>query len=290
MRPGKLKSTLLAAVLALAAATPALAQDKVVLGRISLSFYAVTGEVVQAVLERLGHKVEVKEGTHDVIFPLLAKGEVDLLNAAWLPNAHRVYWERHQQDLAELGTLYEGAQLYWAVPAYVPTGAVRSAADLAKPEVAAKMDKTIRSIGAGAGITINSKKAVTEYGLDAAGYGVAAGTPKEWVDNFAAAHGENRWLVMPLWRPQYLNKAYALRVLEDPKGALGPADRAVLLGNKAARDRLPKRTLEVLAKVRIPVDDVTAMDYAVNVEKKTPAEAAKAWMGANAATVEGWFR
>ena len=153
MSPRTLKSLLLAALLALAA--PALAQDnKVVLGRISLSFYAVTGEVVQAVLERLGHKVEVKEGTHDVIFPLLAKGEVDLLNAAWLPNAHRVYWERHQQNLAELGTLYEGAQLFWAVPAYVPEAAVRSPADLAKPDVAAKMDKTIRSIGAGAGITI----------------------------------------------------------------------------------------------------------------------------------------
>lgn len=289
MSLGRLKRMLLAAAL-LTAAAPALAQDKVVLGRIGLSFYAVTGEVVQAVLERLGHKVEVKEGTHDVIFPLLAKGEVDLLNAAWLPNAHRVYWERHGQELAELGTLYEGAQLYWTVPAYVPQGAVRAPADLAKPEVAAKMDKTIRSIGAGAGITINSKKAVTEYGLDAAGYSVVAGTPKEWVDNFAAAHAESRWLVMPLWRPQYLNKAYALRVLDDPKGALGPADRAVLVVNRAARDRLPKRTLEVLAKIRIPVDDVTAMDYAVNVEKKSPAEAARAWMGANAATVEGWFK
>lgn len=287
---GKLGRALLAAVL-LAMAAPALAQDnKVVLGRISLSFYAVTGEVVQAVLERLGHKVEVKEGTHDVIFPLLAKGEVDLLNAAWLPNAHRVYWERHQQDLAELGTLYEGAQLYWTVPAYVPPDAVRSAADLAKPEVAAKMDRTIRSIGAGAGITINSKKAVTEYGLEGAGYNVVAGTPKEWVDNFAAAYAGQRWLVMPLWRPQYLNKAYSLRVLDDPRGALGSADRAVLLGNRAARERLPKRTLEVLSKVRIPVDDVTAMDYAVNGEKKSPAEAAKAWMSTNAATVDTWFK
>ncbi|HEX9181160.1 MAG TPA: glycine betaine ABC transporter substrate-binding protein [Burkholderiales bacterium] len=290
MAKATLRRLFLTSLFAAAAATPALAQEKVVLGRISLSFYAVTGEVVQAVLERLGHKVEVKEGTHDVIFPLLAKGEVDLLNAAWLPNAHRVYWERHQQDLAELGTLYEGAQLFWAVPAYVPPDAVRSAADLAKPEVSAKVDKTIRSIGAGAGITINSKKAVTEYGLDAAGYGVVAGTPKEWVDNFAAAHAAQRWLVMPLWRPQYLNKAYALRMLADPKGALGPADRAVLLGNKAARDRLPKRTLEVLARIRIPVDDVTAMDYVVNVEKKSPADAAKAWMGANAAMVDGWFR
>jgi ABC-type proline/glycine betaine transport system substrate-binding protein len=34
------------------------AADKVILGQISISFYAVTGQVVQSVLERLGYSVE----------------------------------------------------------------------------------------------------------------------------------------------------------------------------------------------------------------------------------------
>ena len=32
------------------------------------------------------------------------------------------------------------------------------------------------------------------------------------------------------------------------------------------------------------------MDYAVNVEKKTPREAARIWMAANHAVVEDWFK
>ena len=41
----------------------------VTLGQVSLSFYAVTGAVVQEVLERLGHRVEVRQGLHEEIFP-----------------------------------------------------------------------------------------------------------------------------------------------------------------------------------------------------------------------------
>ena len=56
-------------------ASPAWAQngDKhpVVLGQVYLSFYAVTGGVVHEILERLGHTVEVREGPHEKMFPLL---------------------------------------------------------------------------------------------------------------------------------------------------------------------------------------------------------------------------
>jgi len=43
---------------------------------------------------------------------------------------------------------------FWGVPDYVPEAAVRSIADLAKPDVAAQMTKTIQGIGAGATISV----------------------------------------------------------------------------------------------------------------------------------------
>ena len=69
----------------------AAAADTVRLGQISISFYAVTGQVVQSVLERLGHSVELKTGSHAQIFPSIGDGSVDLLVAAWLPYAHARY-------------------------------------------------------------------------------------------------------------------------------------------------------------------------------------------------------
>ena len=64
------------------------AEDRTVrLGQVNLSFYAVVGGIVHEMLEQDGYKVEVTAGSHGDIFPKLGAGEVDILAAAWLPDA-----------------------------------------------------------------------------------------------------------------------------------------------------------------------------------------------------------
>ena len=41
--------------------------------------------------------------------------------------------------------------------------------------------------------------------------------------------------------------------------------------------------------MHLGLDAVAYMDYLVNVEKKQPREAARAWMQQNTRFVEGWF-
>jgi glycine betaine/proline transport system substrate-binding protein len=266
------------------------AQVPVVLGQVGLSFYAVTGAVVQEVLERLGHRVEVREGAHEVIFPVVGRGEVDLLAAAWLPKGHATYWERYGDQALELAVLYDDARFFWGVPDYVPADLVRSVEDLAKPEVAARMERTIQGIGPGAGITVFSLQMMKEYGLEQAGYTFRTGTAADWIGAFERGAAERRWVILPTWQPQFLNQAYRIRPLEEPKGLLGTVDRAVLVAHKGFPAKVPPRTVAVLRRISLGVPAVTAMDHAVNVDKKTPREAARAWMAANAAVVEGWFR
>jgi ABC-type proline/glycine betaine transport system substrate-binding protein len=67
----------------------------IILGQVSLSFYAVTGAVVHEVRERLGHFVEVREGPHEEMFSLLGQGAIDLMAAVWLPEGHAAYWARN---------------------------------------------------------------------------------------------------------------------------------------------------------------------------------------------------
>ena len=40
---------------------------------------------------------------------------------------------------------------------------------------------------------------------------------------------------------------------------------------------------------QLTADDVSAMAYSVSVEKKDPADVARAWMEANKSTVDGWL-
>jgi len=262
----------------------------VTLGQVSLSFYAVTGAVVQHVLERLGHQVDVRTGAHDEMFPLLGRGEIDLMAAAWLPEGHAAYWARYGAAATEVARLYTGARFFWAVPDYVPRDAVASIADLARPEVARRMTLQIQGIGPAAAITTVSQAAVRGYGLDALGYALRPGTPAEWTGAYDAAVREQRWMVFPTWAPQYLNRDGKLRPLDDPKRILGSVNHAALVAPVARLQALPTATRAVLSRIDLGLEGVTEMDWMVNVEKMTPRDAAATWMRANQVRVEGWLR
>ncbi len=265
------------------------ARGPVVLGNVSLSFYAVTGAVVAAVLERLGHRVEIVDGSHEQIFPLLGNDSIDLLAAAWLPEGHAAYWSRHGTKAEEVTTLYEGARFFWAVPAYVPATEVSSIADLARPEVAARMTRTIQGIGDGAAISTLSRHAIDRYGLAAPGYEFRPGTQAQWIESHRAALAARRWMVFPTWMPQYLNRDGGLRPLADPRGVFGGSNRAVLVGSRARLSLLPAETRRVLSRIQLGIDAVTQMDWDVNVGGATPRNAAMAWIAAHQFQVNGWF-
>jgi glycine betaine/proline transport system substrate-binding protein len=266
------------------------ADAPIILGQVSLSFYAVAGAVVHEILERMGHTVELRQGPHDEIFPMLGDSAIDLMAACWLPEGHAAYWAKYGGNAMEVARLYDGARFFWAVPDYVPASEVASIADLAKPAVAQRMTKVIQGIGTAAVITTVSQKAVGEYGLDSLGYSLRPGKPAEWTGAYDAAVAEVRWIVFPTWAPQYLNRGGKLRPLQDPRGILGGVNHASLVAPRGRFQALPATTRAVLARIDLGLDGVTEMDWLVNVGKKTPREAARLWMQANDGRVSGWFR
>lgn len=259
------------------------------MGQISLSFYAVTGAVVQSVLERLGHTVEVSTGSHGQIFPRLGAGEIDLLVAAWLPYGHAVYWEQYGDRAEAIAVLYDGARFMWVVPTYVPETAVASVEDLTKSDVLARMERRIQGTGRDSGNMMLSAEVMKAYGLDAAGYELVPGTLAEFHGAYDRALAQGKWFIMPLWTPHYINRVGSMRSIAEPRGLLGPASNGTLVASKAWTVQAPARTLEVLGRMRISREAVEEMDYLVNVQGRTPREAARIWMDANSALVDGWF-
>ncbi len=276
--------------LSVAVAAPAARAQVISIGHPNLSFYEVTAAVIQLMLERAGTTTtKTAVGGHATIFPKVANGDVDLFVAAWLPDAHGDYWKEYGADLVKLGTLYDDAKLYWAVPAYIPESDVKSVADLKKPEVAARMVKTIRGTLPDSGLMIGSKKIFDAYGLGDAGYELAPGPAKAWLANFNERIAKQDWFVMPLWQPQYLNKAAKLRVLDEPQRLLGGANTAYLIANKTFAASMLPRQREMLSRIELSVKTVTELDYQVNVGGMTPRAAARRWISEHADTVGYWI-
>ena len=95
--------------------------------------------------------------------------------------------------------------------------------------------------------------------------------------------------MLPIWQPQYLNRAYTLRQLEDPLGVLGHKNQGTLIATEAFANRFPASDLEKLRLIELDIAAVNEMDYKVNVKQKTPRQAAQDWISANRGRFDSWL-
>lgn len=254
------------------------------LGHIDLSFHAASAGVIQAILERHGHLVTLHAAPHEKMFALLQAGQVDLVCSAWLPASHGAYLAPSVDDVEKLTVLYEPYCL-WGVPDYVPEAMVASVADLLKPDVAGRMDKTIDGINPGAGISRFSAAMIDAYGLRAAGYRFEPGSETSAFAKFEGAVAQQRWLVIPLWSPQYLHHDYRIRALAEPLGMLGGRDEATLVARKAILPHIAGGALDALRRLHLGNRVVTDLEYAVRVEGLTAQQAARRWLDRRAMAI-----
>jgi glycine betaine/proline transport system substrate-binding protein len=247
------------------------------LATIDLSFHHAAAGVVMALLNRHGVTVDETRRPHEAAFDLLRDGSADMLCAAWLPGSHAVYFDPLAEHFEKLSVLYHPYAL-WGVPDYVPAAAVGSVADLTLPEVSPRMTKRIQGIGPGAGISRFSREIISAYGLDAHGYEFANGTLDDCVAAFEADVAAHRWLVVPLWQPQYLHWKHAIRELREPRGLLRGADDATLVIRHTLRDALPEAAVTELRALTIGNADMTWLDHQVSREGLTPLEAGERYL------------
>ena len=260
-----------------------------VLTRINETFYQATAALVVDVLTGMGHSVKVVDGTHTSAYGAIKDGTADLCVGFWLPTGHERAWSQVKDSAVELSTIYEGARFYWAVPSYIPESEVASIEDLAKPSVSARMIKSIRALSLDATITTESMNAIGVYGLKDAGYHVLPGEFGPWKEALAAAVKNKAWIVEPLWEPYYFNRIYSLRPLKDPKNLFKGRNRVILAAHNGVRERLPKRTIDALGRMRVRLEDITDMDVDINVNSASPEAAAMNWISKHPDQFREWL-
>ncbi|MFD8229284.1 glycine betaine ABC transporter substrate-binding protein [Streptomyces massasporeus] len=248
-----------------------------IVGNIALSFHRAAAAVVRRLLEEAGHEVRSVEAPHEELFRLQAIGEIDVLVSAWLPASHGGYLSQYQSQVQVLDPHYE-PYCVWTVPPYVPVDEVAEVSDLARPNVADRMTRTLDGINPGAGISRFSAQMITEYGLDSAGYAFRPGTEQSFIDRVERGIAEREWFVIPIWRPQFLNSVHGLRALVEPKGLLGGIDQASPVVTNAAMEKIAPAALARMRSLSLGNDGVETIDKLINVDGLTPLDAADRYL------------
>lgn len=246
------------------------------LGHIDLSFHAASAALVCSIIEKYGWQVEMTASPHEEMFRRFGRGEVDMLVSAWLPTSHEIYLAPYRDNTVKLAVLYH-PYCIWGVPDYVPVSAVSSVADLLKPDVLLKMEKRILGINPGAGISRFSRTIVEEYQLTYSGYYFENGSEAACYSNVEQAISELRWIVVPLWHPQFLHHRNTIRALEEPKGFLGGQDEATLIASNSIAVKFEPELLAELQALSPGNTVISELDYLICRKNKTPRQASDIW-------------
>ncbi len=227
-------------------------------GHIDLGFHDASALEVEAVLRRHGHTIERSAAPHEEMFRRMGRAEIDVLVSAWLPASHGAYLAPFENDVRKVTVLYE-PYCIWGVPDYVPDE-VASVSDLLREPALSRMGRLIQGINPGAGISRFSRTIVEHYGLADAGYHFETGTEAQCFDRFEAAVAEGRWVVLPLWHPQYLHARHRIRELAEPAGLLGGTDQATVIVRRDCEERVGAAALAELGGLTLGNQRVSELE------------------------------
>ncbi|WP_025273303.1 glycine betaine ABC transporter substrate-binding protein [Haloglycomyces albus] len=185
-------------------------------------------------LEDAGYDVRL----HDVVsIPVVFKGlagdDYDLFFGAW-SNTHVTYVDGYSDDVEDLGSWYDSAELTLAVPEYVDE--VDSIEDLA--DHADLFNGEITGIEDDSGITTITDEVLSTYDLD--DFEQINSSTDSMLNSLDAAIRQVDPIVVPLWKPHWAYGAYDLKVLDDPEGALGETERIHTLARDYFSDEYPE--------------------------------------------------
>lgn len=273
------------AAMVIAATSGQAAEDKTLnIGWTAWSSTEATTNIAKYVLsEKMGYDVEMTLADIAIQYQGVANGDLDMMMMSWLPETHGDYYGKQAGKIVDMGAIYTRARLGWVVPNYIPEDQVKTIADLAKPEVADKLDNKIQGIDPGAGLMRLSGEAIETYGLD--DYTLVSASGAAMTAALDRAIKRNEWIVVTGWSPHWMFGKYDLRYLEDPEGALGGPERVHAIGRPNIYRDKPE-VFEFFSRFFLPLDDLEAV--MAEAQDSSYEEAAKNYVDSHEARVNYW--
>ena len=269
--------------------------------------------------DNFGLEVELQNATNPIVFEAMDSGSMHVHPEVWLPNQSNL----HNTYVKDKGTVKAAAN---GVPAFqgmcVTKGTadrtgIKSLSDLADPDMAKNFDtdndgKGEVWIGASGWASTNVEKVrAKSYGYDETMnlLEMDETLAMAGVDNAVAQNANS---VFFCYTPHHLFALHDLVILEEPAydeskwKMVQPTDDpnwlevsstpvawdlAYLHVHYASSlDKDHPEVASMLQNIKLDTDQVSAMTYALVVDKKDAGEYAKEWISANGSVVDSWMQ
>ncbi|MBP2143628.1 glycine betaine/proline transport system substrate-binding protein [Methanococcus voltae] len=245
----------------------------------------VKSEVVKEILESKGYTVELMKLDAGIVYAQMADGELDGTVAAWLPVTQAEYWKQYEDKLDKVNANLAKAGVGLAVPTYVYDSGIKSVADLKGN--GEKFDGTIVGIEPGAGVVINTEKALTEYELT--DFKLKTSSTPAMIAELDKSIKNKEFVVVTLWEPQSAFIKFNITMLEDPKNIYGGSEQVYTIVRKDFKDDNPE-VYSFFQKFNISSETQSEWIYKYSDLNEDPSEIAKEWVKNNPEAVAEWTK
>ncbi len=238
--------------------------------------------LAQAVLqERMGYDCTITSADVGPAYTSIANGDQDAFMETWLPTLHRNYVERYQDDIVDLGHVYEGTQSGLVVPTYVTIDSVSQLNAHSD-----RFDGEIVGIDAGAGIMQTTEQLIGDYSLDLE---LLSSSGPAMTSALSRAVSNEEWIVVTGWKPHWMFARWDLKFLkQDADKMLWKPGNIHIMGRENIRQDKPELA-RFLENMRLT--DVQLADLMLKVRESDSdiSEVAHTWMQNNTDVIDTWI-
>jgi glycine betaine/proline transport system substrate-binding protein len=242
---------------------------------------ALTNLASAILQDKMGYKVDMKQGEIGMVFTSLARGDMDVYLDGWLPVTHKVYMDKYKGKLENLGTSFENARIGLVVPSYMNINSIEELND-----VKDELDGKIVGVDAGAGMMKVTNKAIKEYNLD---YKLLEGSEATMTAMLKKAEDKKEPIVVTGWKPHWKFATWDLKFLDDPKGVFGKAENIYTITRTGFEKDMPE-VAQFLKNLKMNDKQLGSLMADIkNNSNKEPIDVAREWMKNNEELVNSWI-
>ena len=280
MKRMKLAGAVLITALLTVACGPKTDEKKIDIAYVNWSEGIAMTNLAKVIFEEQGYRVNLLNADLAPVFASLSQKKADVFLDAWLPVTMADYITQYGDKLETLGTVYDNARIGLVVPEYVTINSIEEL-----NQVRARFKGEIVGIDAGAGIMKATDKAIPDYGLD---YKLLTSSGPAMTASLKKAIDKKEWVVVTGWTPHWMFDRFDLKILADPKGIYGGAEKIQVLAWKGFSEKDPFAA-RLLSNMHLTDAQISSLMAALEEPGINETDAARKWLETNRDVVSNWL-
>ena len=231
--------------------------------------------------EKMGYDVNITSADVGPAYTSIANGDQDAFMETWLPVLHSNYIDRFEEDIIDLGYVYEGTQSGLVVPEYVEVDSISNLNDYTE-----EFDGEITGIDAGAGVMQTTQDVIEEYDLN---YDLITSSGPAMTAALSSAIEDEEWIVVTGWNPHWKFGRWDLKFLkQDEDKMMWESGNIHIMGRQNLEQDKPELA-QFLKNMHFTEEQLADLMLTVEQSDGDVAEVTNEWMNEHEELINSWI-